>query len=70
MSEERELICTSFEETIPKLDETKKALLLAYGEGMDAGMNIGLNLAREAMKAEGKAEGKAEVVKDEACSHT
>ena len=56
MSETKDMICSSFEETIPKLDETKKALLLAYGEGMDAGMNIGMNYAKEAMKAEGKEE--------------
>ena len=66
MSEERELICTSFEETIPKLDETKKALLLAYGEGMDAGMNIGLNIALNLARGTMKADGKAGEVKDEA----
>lgn len=47
MTETREKICRSFAEQIPKLDETKKALLLAYGEGMDAGMSIGMKLAAE-----------------------
>ncbi len=49
MTEERKRICALFESMIPRMDETKKALLLAYGEGLDAGMAIGLQKAGEKM---------------------
>ena len=45
MTEDRQNILKYLGENIPKLDETRRALVLAYGEGLDAGVQIGMGLA-------------------------
>ena len=51
MTEKKKGMMDFFTEILPKIEETRKEVLAAYGEGLDAGLNIGM---KPAMSGSGK----------------